>query len=102
MTMSPGTGDSAYGTGVDSAKWKGANRTQNQRKREIKARLFVVIPMKQYGSRWAPVPIYLRIKCSLAHRHFCNSFDKHSTHDSPTAQNRSDHGNANGSVTSTE
>jgi hypothetical protein len=44
MTMSPGMGDSAYGTGVDSAKWKGANRTQNQRKREIKARLFVVIP----------------------------------------------------------
>ena len=47
--MSPGTGDSAYGTGVDSAKRTGATGRRIQPKREIRARLFVVIPMKQCG-----------------------------------------------------
>src|ERR1700680_2213144 len=101
MTMSPGTGDSAYGTGVDSAKRTGATGRRIQPKREIRARLFVVIPVK-HAVRRSPAPFYLRIQCSLAHRRFCGSFDRNSTHDSPTAQNRSDHGNTNGSVTSTE
>jgi len=104
--MSPGTGDSAYGTLVDSAKRKPASpleqllrRIPPQRRRvrsRGSARDFRV------SSSGVVLAAYLLIKCSVAHRRFCSSFDKNSTHNSPTAQNRSDHGNANGSVTSTE